>query len=424
MPRSPTVLTPPPGTLPFVPNTTIESGKANAVWLDLYQDGNTPRPIAYGGTGASNAADALNNLGAVGQSNFLAAYSIGDFYDTVRNISNVDGVWLRRNGALYDSSSYPALAALLPPLPDGVTWTPTTLFSSGLANGLVYGPSGLVLANDDLTDTKIYTSPDASTWSNVSTITGFRARYLVYGGGVYVLGNGASGTVSSSNDAVTWSTPVSVNTHTSISGLAYGAGLFVACGDSGKISTSPDGVTWTTRTSGVSGTFFNVRYVNSLFVATGVATGPSGLVTTSPDGITWTPRTSGVSVTLYDCAFGSGVYALVGGNGTILTTTNFSGFSPRTSGTTQSLNAVTYSSAGFVAVGASGTARISSDAITWTASSTGVSSTLSVVIFNPTMPATYYASGTGFLSGLRTLPTQFKVPNDDPQYGWIKAEND
>jgi hypothetical protein len=53
----------PPGT-EGVPDTTIESNKYNAFVHDVEQDLNTPRPIVAGGTGATNADDALENMGA------------------------------------------------------------------------------------------------------------------------------------------------------------------------------------------------------------------------------------------------------------------------------------------------------------------------------------------------------------------------
>lgn len=419
MPRSPTVLTPPPGTLPFVPNTTIESGKANAVWLDLYQDGNTPRPIVYGGTGASNAADALNNLGAIGQSNYLAAFSIGDGFYSARNISAEGGVWLKRDGSLYDSATYPVLAALMPALPDGVEWSSRSLIPSGNVRTIINTPTGFMFLNDDGTNSKVFTSTDGDDWAQVATIPGFRAYEVVYGGGVYTAVDG-QGKASASNDGITWSTPVTVNTFTGIAGIAFGAGLFVAVGDAGKISTSPDGASWTARTSGVAVFLFKVRFVNGLFVAMG----STGTVISSPDGINWTIRTSGVSTQINDVVFGESLYVFVGSGGVILTTPNLTSWTPRTSGTTLDLLGIGHSSSGFIVVGSSGVARISNNGTSWTASPTGVSSRLDAVVVSATNPAQYYAVGTGFLSGVRTLPTQFRVPNDAAQYGWIKAEND
>ena len=45
------------------PITTIPSSVNNQGWSDVEQTFNTPQPLAYGGTGATNAADARTALG-------------------------------------------------------------------------------------------------------------------------------------------------------------------------------------------------------------------------------------------------------------------------------------------------------------------------------------------------------------------------
>jgi hypothetical protein len=405
----------PPNTT-AVAGQTIESAPYNTVNNDIANDLNAARPVTAGGTGATNAADALDNLGGVGQSNFLDAFSIGDGYYSARTL---DARWLRRNGNLYDAADYPELAALLPALDDGVSWTSSTIFTGGDARTIITTPTGYLLLNDDGSNTKVFTSTDAMSWSQVSTITGFRAFDVVRGAGIYVAVDG-TGKASVSSDAVAWSTPATINSMTGAQGIAFGASLFVAAGDSGKISTSPDGVTWTSRTSGVAGLLNKVRFVNSLFFAVGAG----GIATTSPDGINWTARTTGVSDALYDVGYGASLYVLVGANGRILTTPNLTAYTTRTSSTTVTLNGITYSSSGFMTVGGSGVARISSAGTTWIAAPTGFSHTLQAVITNTTSPEIYYVSGSGpLLIGTRTLPTQFRVPNDNttPNYGWIKA---
>lgn len=64
MGRGPTVYTLPPGTTPQIAGTTIEPAIFNAFADDVANTFNTPQPIEYGGTGAANAADARNNIGA------------------------------------------------------------------------------------------------------------------------------------------------------------------------------------------------------------------------------------------------------------------------------------------------------------------------------------------------------------------------
>lgn len=67
MPRSPTVFSLVPGTVPQVPDTPISSAMFNAAMLDFEQTFNTPQPIQYGGTAATTAVggfDGLNTKGA------------------------------------------------------------------------------------------------------------------------------------------------------------------------------------------------------------------------------------------------------------------------------------------------------------------------------------------------------------------------
>ncbi|MBA8822615.1 hypothetical protein FHW00_004983 [Ochrobactrum sp. P6BSIII] len=72
MPRTDGVYTPPAGTK-GVPDTTIRSAPYNALVDDLTADANNARPITAGGTGATNATDARQNLGALASEDLLAA---------------------------------------------------------------------------------------------------------------------------------------------------------------------------------------------------------------------------------------------------------------------------------------------------------------------------------------------------------------
>lgn len=64
MSRGPVVYSPPPGTVPQNPGDVIQSSVWNAFVEDVTLTFNTVQPIAYGGTGAASAAEALTNLGA------------------------------------------------------------------------------------------------------------------------------------------------------------------------------------------------------------------------------------------------------------------------------------------------------------------------------------------------------------------------
>lgn len=399
-----------------VPGQTIESADWNNYRADLRDNEfNAARPITAGGTGATNAADALANLGGVGQSNFLDAYPIGSFFETA---TSLDATWLRRNGTLYDSADYPDLAAILPTLPDGIEWSSISTAATEI-QGISIIDGTFVLASRSGVNTNIYNSSDGASYSLVATISNFSVDNVIYGNGIYLAVDG-NGKVSVSNDGIVWGSPFFAigSGSDGVTGAAFGNNRFVIVGTGGKISSSPDATSWSVETSGTTELLWSVRFINNVFVATG----NNGTIVTSPDGDTWTIRTSGVTEDLFGSAFGSGLYVIVGESGRIITSATLTGWTTRTSGTSSALNDVVWSSSGFLAVGASGVARLSSNGTTWSASTTGVSATLVVVNFDPDQEERYFAGGGATLiQGIRTLPTQFRVPSDDPTYGWIKA---
>lgn len=72
----------PTGTDDFVPNTTIESSKMDALTADLEADANAARPVVAGGTGAATAVGGADNLST--------ADSIAS--QTTTNLATVTGV--------------------------------------------------------------------------------------------------------------------------------------------------------------------------------------------------------------------------------------------------------------------------------------------------------------------------------------------
>lgn len=417
------VYSPPNGTVPVVSNTVIASAPYNSLVADIVQDLNTPRPVAMGGTGASNPADARSNLGAIGQSDFLGAFSIGDGFYTARDISSTSGTWLKRDGALYNTADYPTLSALLPALSDAVEWSSVSAGTTGNISAFLATSTGFYIGTKADPNSNIYfASTIDSGFALRATIPNFSIEGLVEGGGIIGAIDG-NGKVSSSNNGITFSAPITVNANGFGPGaVAWSGTVFVAAGGNGTIYSSPDFSSWTLRTSSTTQFLYSVRYLNNSFVITG----GGGIIRTAPaTGDTWTARTSGSTANLYSSAFQGGTYVIVGdvsgGSAVILSSTNLGTWTPRTSGASVSLNAVTGSTSGFVAVGNLGTARLSSAGTSWAASPTGVSVNLTQVTFDPNNQATYYALGGGILlSGLRTLPTQFRVPNDGANE-WIKA---
>lgn len=374
--------------------------------------------IAMTGNKITGLANGTNDDDAatVGQ----AALQIGDFKGSYRTL---DSNFLRRDGSIYPIASYPALAALLPALPDGISWTTITGGFASTPTCIYRGPTGFVVGTNNNTDSKIYLSPDGEApWTLQATITGFVIADITRGAGVYVAVD-ANGKSSSSSNLTSWTTPVfAIGSGADFcTSVAFGAGVFFTVGTAAKAASSPDGVTWTARTL-TTAKLNRVRFVNSLFVAVGNA----GAMMTTPSGVgSFTNRTTGTTNNLQGVTFGNSLYVIAGDTGIIRTTPDLVNFTTRTSSTTANFQDVVYSTSGFVAVASTGIVRISgaSDGTTWASSATGVSTGFLMAAFDTTNQYKYFLVGSGstdVLKGIRTLPTQFQLTNDGP-YQWVKA---
>lgn len=342
---------------------------------------------------------------------------VGDFKDTARTLNEK---WLRRDGSLYDIADYPELADLLPALPDGVAWGLVSYTPNFPAYDLAQSASQYVAVVVGAPNSYVVGSNDGDTWSTLHTFSSREMYAIHYANSLYVAG-GASGYVSNSADAATWSSPAQISGSYAyqINSIAYGAGVWVTVDTDGAIFSSADAATWTSRRSGDGTNLLHVRFLNSLFIAVG----GTGKILTSTNGTSWTERTSGTTETLRDIAFHNSLYVVVGANGTILSSTTGSTWAAETSGTTTGLVSIDANDNGFVAVGSSGVCRLSVDGETWTGSTTGTSSLLLRVMMDDQSDSRLFVAGVtqNILVGDRTLSTQFRVPEDDPDYGWVRA---
>ena len=107
MPRVAGIYSRPTG-IDAVANNTIDSGKYNSNVADVEADLNLPRPIVAGGTGASNAHDALVNLGAE------FAHQVVTNYDTFPfesgSFASLPGATSSPDGASPATNSYMGIA--------------------------------------------------------------------------------------------------------------------------------------------------------------------------------------------------------------------------------------------------------------------------------------------------------------------------
>lgn len=409
----------PPNTA-AVSGLTIESAPYNTLNNDIANDLNFPRPITAGGTGATNAADALANLGGVGQSNFLEALRIGDFWSTALTM---DARFLKRNGTLYEEADYPELADLLGNVPDGVDWTSYPSGATQTLNAVAYGGGKYVAVGDGGV---IYVSTDRKIWSPRSSGTSQNLNSVTYGAGIFVA-VGESNTRVVSNNGDSWSVGT-IATNFTPKSIVFGNSLFIASGfigasDSG-IYSSPDSTTWTQRLNSVAGGgIYAMSWSGARFVGGGQGSGSPNLYT-STNGTAWTQTSSGAPATTFTSSSNDGTtFVITGLDGRIYTTTNGTSVNLRATTGVQ-LNGSTYSADGkWLAVGNGGAAFISPTSTTWTSSGTGTALNLRAASFDQTDTEYFLVvGGSGItLEGLKTSSTQFRVPNDSPTYGWIKA---
>lgn len=118
-------------------------------------------------------------------------------------------------------------------------------------------------------------------------------------------------------------------------GIAYGNGSYVAVGGDGII-TSQDATNWIGSISDADAFLYGLRYINNMFVATGlemVGAGGTGgwtglgVIMTSANGGYWTNSTTGTDDIINDVTFGNGQWVAVGqgaiqGDGSVVTSTD------------------------------------------------------------------------------------------------------
>lgn len=384
---------------------------ANGYKLTNLKDGEDPQDAA--------TVSQLNDMGV----------AIGDGKWSVRDLGPN---WLRRDGSLYDRSDYPDLADMLPTLPDGVAWETFYQGSTGEHHIEIHPSGGYVLfrayTSGATSYTDIYRSLDGLQWDVINTLSGFYARHIIYGNSIWLAFDNQGRSITSP-DLLTWASPVSVFTYTDNPGgrVAAAFGKFWAVGVSGStgatwhLKSSSDGQSWTQEK-----TFPSVPVGIDFLNGNLIVTGGGGMIQDTSDGVNWNTRTSGVSAVLYGVIHGNGLYVAFGASGTIVTSPNLATWTQRTSGTTRALEAGAYSSSGFMLVGRNGAATISpaSSGTSWSVAATGLNAWMTDIAVEEGKPNSYLVTtgaSPAILRGLRTLPTQFRVPNDNPTYGWIRA---
>ena len=167
---------------------------------------------------------------------------VGDYRDPLRPMS-VN--YLKRDGATHTIAEYPDLAALLPPMPSGYNWEiqqlPSELDVRGIAR--VFQFELLAIASSP-ERTEIFKSEnDGSSWNVVSVLEGFEGLCIAANpdDGSVVIGGTSRRYTHSGDESVTWPTSANIatlNEATRILRMAFCNGAFFATGKSSPSNLS------------------------------------------------------------------------------------------------------------------------------------------------------------------------------------------
>lgn len=343
------------------------------------------------------------------------ATNIGDYLTTERNPGTN---WLKRDGGIYTQASYPVLYTLL-----GTKYAKFAGFTLGSfgstanINDMAYG-AGLFVAVGD--GGMIRTSPTGTSWTaRTSGVTNDISR-VIFANSQFVA-TSFGGKILTSPDGITWTQRTSGVT-TDLNGIAYGGGKYVICGASGVILVSPDnGVNWIPKSvSGFTEALYGAAYGNGRFVLVGgVGGGTGGASVISLDsGNTFTMSRTGYGGAHLSVEFGKGVFIAEGATAAYMSTSGVGAWQAQ--GTPGSIQRVKFGLNNFIGV-ATGSTTSSIDGSRWD-THTAITGNFYGIAFGPS-----YAmiGGTGGVLAksnyaLDTV-TQFQVPADSPDVGYIKA---
>ncbi len=402
-------------------HTDNDADIADAINLMLRKDGaNLPtQNLPMGGKRLTGLGAPVDPNDSVRKSYVDDALSpgvsnIGDYLTTERNPGSN---WLRRDGAIYSKASYPALSTLLGARYAKLAgFSPIAFGSSLTIFDMAYG-AGLFVAVGETG--MIRTSPTGSTWTTRTSGLTENITRVAFANGQFVAVTGG-GKILTSPDGITWTTRTS-GVITSLFGIAYGAGKWVVCGSSGVILMSPDdGVNWVSKSiAGFTENLSGAAYGNGRFVLVGGSSVNGGGAATSTDGNTFN-FTRSASSELTSVTFGKGVFVAVTGETACRSRTGVGAWTQN--GMPSVGTRVVFGLNNFIAVGQSSGTTSSIDGLLWDTHNTVPASYSGGVAVGPSYALTGGFGGILAQSSYTLdIVTQFQVPADAGELGWIKA---
>lgn len=371
-------------------------------------------------------------------------FAVGDYLDTARDMGPG---WLRRDGRVYNRSTWPELAPLMPATTDFWDWTSVDLpaYPTELPRGeaCIASKNGKLVAiqtNNAFSVMRVLASEDGgATWAQSAYVTetnifgGSIQGFIDFGNGKYLVTCNKAA-VAVSTDLVSWATKAAPFTPYHVHWFDA-AGLHIIGGASGGLATSANaGDSWTSRTSGQTGVCGAITSTGAFAVAAFFAAGSINLAV-SADGVTWVQRATFAAVAGSARATSKGGRAIITAerpDGSVVCAYSDNGEDWTVGDMDVSATPAGLASGDivFAAIPSSKIAE-SLDGTLWEEQTTPIDNIITGVAPHPSDGTRFLvairtsnAAVQRVLIGTRTEADEFRVPNDNPRSGWIKATSD
>jgi hypothetical protein len=253
----------------------------------------TARTLSVAGGWAAAASDGGSGFVATTDGNTTnATYSTDNGVTWTTSTLPSTGVWygLAWNGSVYACVRYNSSAVATSPT--GATWTSRTGHSSVWYEKCTQW-NGSVFCSLPYGGDSTQTSSNGTTWTlNSNVLPGSNENWasLAAKGSLFYGKVGNSTIAGTTTDGATWTTRTAPSSPTGA--LSANSSIYLLMVDtSSDAYTSTDGISWTLRTMPAVSRWFAVSYNGTNWVAARYNSGGSSSACTSPDAITWTVRT-------------------------------------------------------------------------------------------------------------------------------------